>query len=340
MFDIDYFKFYNDNYGHQHGDEVLKQIGAILAEMVQKPNCASRYGGDEFTILVPDNEIRAMELAEQIKDAIEAYPFLGAEIQPKGKLTVSVGVSTFPKQGKTPKELIRLTDEALYKSKYSKNKVQLYFSVMDDLREGVAETERDLFNSVKTLVSIINAKDRYTFGHSERVVYYSVRLGEQLNLSKEDMILLRFGAFLHDIGKIEVDREVLNRIGPLKNNEWAALKKHPVWGGDIVRPIISLRKAIPAVLHHHENFDGTGYPDGLAGEEIPLFARILRIADSFDAMTTDRPYKKAKTFEEACAELRRCKGMMFDPGLVDLFITAIEKEGNILPAFKDPDPIS
>ncbi|BAF60311.1 hypothetical protein PTH_2130 [Pelotomaculum thermopropionicum SI] len=339
MFDIDYFKFYNDNYGHQKGDELLKEMGLILNTVVKSPCIAARYGGDEFTVIVPGSKERAMEIAEEIRQAIESQPFEGAAVQPKGKITVSLGVATFPKHGSTPKELIRSADEAMYKAKYQGNKAQLYFSVMDDLREGIAETERDLFNSIKTLITIINAKDRYTFGHSERVVHYSLRLAKQLELSKEDSVILRYAAFLHDIGKIEIDRELLNKIGPLKPREWAVLKKHPVWGSDIVRPIISLRKVIPVILHHHENFDGTGYPAGLAGEEIPLLARVLRIADSFDAMTTDRPYKKAKTAEQACEELRKFRGTLFDPYLVDLFVQIIQRKDTEQPVFKEPSAV-
>lgn len=335
MFDIDYFKFYNDNFGHQKGDEVLKQVGLILSENVKQPYCAARYGGDEFIVIVPDTEEKALELAERIRATIESHHFEGMEIQPKGKITISVGVAGFPKHGQTPKELIRSADEALYKAKYSRNKVQLYFSVMDDLREGIAESERDLFNSIKTLITIINAKDRYTFGHSERVTYYALKLAERLGLSGEEKFSLRCGSFLHDIGKIEIDRDLLNKTGPLKPKERAVLQKHPVWGSDIVRPISSLKNAIPIILYHHENFDGTGYPCGLSGEEIPLLARILRVADSFDAMTTDRPYKKAKNLPEACDELKRCSGTLFDPRLVDLFVRFILEEDIEYLAFKD-----
>ena len=334
MFDIDYFKFYNDSFSHQKGDEVLKQIGLILGRLVKPPNISARYGGDEFVVIIPDTEEKALETAEEIRAAIESHAFEGMEIQPKGKVTISVGVAGFPGHGQTPKELIRSADEAMYKAKYGRNRVQLYFSVMDDLREGIAESERDLFSSIKTLITIINAKDRYTFGHSERVTYYSLKLAERLNLSGDEMISLRYGSFLHDIGKIEIDRDLLNKVGPLKPKELAMLQKHPVWGSDIVRPISSLKKAIPVIFHHHENFDGTGYPSGLAGEGIPLLARILRIADSFDAMTTDRPYKKAKTIAEACADLKSCSGAMFDPALVDLFVQLILEENDAHPAFK------
>ena len=334
LFDIDHFKFYNDTYGHLKGDEVLQKIGEILKTVVKSPGIPARYGSDEFTVLAPDNEKNTLKLAEEIRREIEAHTFDGEEILPKGKITVSLGVAGYPKHGKTPKEIIRSADEALYKAKYSKNKVQLYFSVMDDLCEGVVETERDLFNSIKTLVSIINAKDRYTYGHSERVAYYCLRMAEKLNLTNEEKLLLRYSSFLHDIGKIEIDRELLNKIGPLRSIEWSILKKHPVWGSDIIRPISSLKKAIPAILHHHENFDGTGYPIGLSGENIPFEARILRIVDSFDAMTTDRPYKKAKTIPEACGELKKYRGILFDPFLADIFIKLIIEEEKERPDFR------
>ncbi len=328
MFDIDYFKFYNNSYGYQKGDEILRRIGIILSQVVKKPNIAARYGSDEFTVIVPGDKDKALGIAEEIRRTIESFPFEGASVQPKGKITVSMGISCFPKQGNTPKEIISSADEAMYKAKYSTNKVQVYFTVMDELRDGIAENERDLFNSIKTLLTIINAKDRYTFGHSERVVYYAMNLARQAKLTEEEMVVLRYGSFLHDIGKIEIDRELLNKIGPLKASEFMSLKKHPVWGCDIVHPIKSLQGSIPAILHHHENFDGSGYPLGLYGENIPFQARILRIADSFDAMTTDRPYKKAKTVPETCEELIKYKGILFDPDLVDLFVKLVVSENN------------
>jgi len=307
--------------------------------VVKPPNLPARYGSDEFTVIVPDSEKSAVKLAEEICGKIESSSFEGEEILPKGKITVSLGIAGYPKHGKTAKEIIRSADEALYKAKYSKDKVQVYFSVMDDLREGIVETERDLFNSIKTLISIINAKDRYTYGHSERVAYYCLKMAEKLNLKDEEKVLLRYSAFLHDIGKIEIDREILNKIGPLRTPEWAILKKHPVWGSDIIRPISSLKKAIPAILHHHENIDGSGYPSGLTGGNIPLEAKILRIADSYDAMTTDRPYKKARTVPEACGELKKYRGILFDPFLVDVFVKFILEEENEQFAFRDRNTV-
>jgi HD-GYP domain-containing protein (c-di-GMP phosphodiesterase class II) len=152
-------------------------------------------------------------------------------------------------------------------------------------------------------------------------------VADKMELSGKQKTELRYGAYLHDVGKVEVEEEILNKEGPLLKNEWEIMKQHPVWGSDIVRPLVSLPGIVSLVRHHHENYDGSGYPDGLKGNDIPLTAKIMRIVDSFDAMTTDRPYKKGMTFNEACAELQRYAGSIYDPEIVPIFIeTIMEKE--------------
>ncbi|NPV26779.1 MAG: diguanylate cyclase [Firmicutes bacterium] len=274
MLDIDYFKFYNDTFGHQQGDEVLKQMGGLLKMEVPEPGFAARYGGEEFAIVLPGatREV-ALEIAEHIRQRIERFPFYGASLQPQGRLTASLGVALFPFQAKNKEELIRLADQALYRAKYaSKNKVELYFSVLDELRDEVDESEQNLLTSIRTLISVINAKDRYTYGHSERTVIYATELAQALGWTAEKINHLKYGAFLHDIGKIEIGRDILNKPGVLTEEEWAILKQHPVWGAEIIRPISSLQTLDPIIRYHHENFDGTGYPEGLKGQEIPLAA--------------------------------------------------------------------
>ena len=173
-------------------------------------------------------------------------------------------------------------------------------------------------------MSIINAKDRYTYGHSERVLEYATLLATQYGLSEEEVRLIQYGAYLHDIGKIEIDVTILNSTGKPTESEWAILKQHPYWGSEIVRPIRSLGKVAPYILHHHENYDGTGYPQGISGKDIPLGARIIRIADSFDAMITDRPYKKGRSQKDACTELLAFAGSHYDPELCNIFVKLIE----------------
>lgn len=328
MMDIDYFKFYNDAFGHQKGDRVLATIGNILARLVKEPSFAARYGGEEFAVVMPgaDREA-ARELDEQIKREIAGYPFEGAENMPGGGLTISSGIASFPENGTTAEELVRMADKALYRAKYGRGN-HIYFSVVDELR-AFCRNEKELFSSLKTLITVINARDRYTYWHSERVAGYAVALAERMRLPRDLVTLLQCGAYLHDIGKIEVPPELLNKPGKLDEKEWEVIKNHPVWGGNIVHPLTLFSAVVPLIRHHHENYDGTGYPDGLAGEEIPLLARILRIADSFDAMTTDRPYKPARTPREACLVLKQGAGKMFDPHLVDIFISLISEQEEI-----------
>jgi diguanylate cyclase (GGDEF)-like protein len=226
--DIDYFMFYNKNHGFQMGDEVLKQVGIIINDVVKTPSFAARYGSDEFTIIVPESNSKALETAEEIRKRIETYPFTGAEVLPNQKITASLGVAGFPEQGSTPEGLLRLADEAMYKAKYSRNRALLYFSVIDDLSDSSNGNDRDFFNSIKTLLTIINAKDRYTFGHSERVVFYSLKLAEKLKFTAGEMLLLRYASALHDIGKLEIGRDILNNTSAVIPSELAILQKQGI----------------------------------------------------------------------------------------------------------------
>lgn len=167
----------------------------------------------------------------------------------------------------------------------------------------------------------IEAKDAYTKGHCGRVAVYAMALGQEVGLSEEDLQLIEFGAFLHDIGKIGVRDAVLLKPGPLDEAEWTHMRIHPVVGYQIASQIEMLKPLVPCVRSHHERWDGTGYPDNLKGEDIPLFARIVSLADAYDAMATDRPYKKAMAPSECDAAMRRQAGSQFDPALVEVFVS-------------------
>lgn len=325
--DIDYFKHYNDLYGHQKGDEVLRCIGRILRDNSGEESITARYGGEEFAIILPNtNEEEALEIADRIRRIIEKTKFYGEENQPSGVLTVSMGISTFPDKAINEVELIKSADDALYRAKFfNKNRVETYSSILDDLKNNIEEKDIELVTSIKTLISVINAKDRYTYGHSERVVLYSKLLAEKLGLSREDKNNLTQGAFMHDIGKINISKEILLKKMPLTKEEWGILKSHPEEGIEIIKPVKSLEKIIPIIKHHHERFDGTGYPNNLKGEEIPYLSRVLSVVDSFDAMTSNRPYNKRKTYEEAILELRKFSGSQFDPSIAEKFIEVIEE---------------
>ncbi|PKM82719.1 MAG: hypothetical protein CVU89_04250 [Firmicutes bacterium HGW-Firmicutes-14] len=327
MLDIDYFKHYNEVLGYPAGDKLLREFAEILKGLVRSKDVISRYGGEEFAIILTDTDTKlALDVAERICSCVENHPFDGREVQPKGKLTVSLGVATFPDNSVNREELLKMSEEALYRAKHiSKSKVALYFSVFDDLKAELNHSDFNLLNTIKTLITVINAKDKYTFGHSERVLKYSTALAGHLGLDEEQVKFIKYGAYLHDIGKIEISREILNKKGTLTDDEWLVLKCHPQWGADIIKPVSALQQILPQILYHHERFDGKGYPVGLGGTDIPLNARILAIADSFDAMTTDRPYKRGLTLKTAVKELYRCSGAQFDPNLVELFVKALNK---------------
>ncbi len=327
MIDIDDFKHYNDTHGHQKGDGLLFQIGQIINEYVPGSGFAARYSGEEFVMALPGlNPADAVALAEKIRIRIDNLVFFGEEHQPAGGITVSCGVAAAPGFAKIPEELIHRTDQALYRAKsLGKNRVELYSPVLDELLRTARGEEKNLINSFQTLLQVINAKDRYTYGHSERVMEYSVKLADEINLPESDITLLRYAAFLHDIGKIEIDRNLLNKADML--NEWESdtFQQHCRWGSEIVKAVPQLNKTTGIILHHHENFNGTGYPHGLSGNTIPLLSRIIRIADSYDAMTSERPYRKAMSVIQALEEIKRCSGTLFDPRLATHFVKLISR---------------
>jgi putative nucleotidyltransferase with HDIG domain len=185
---------------------------------------------------------------------------------------------------------------------------------------------RELFlGTVKSLAEAIDAKSPYTRGHSERVSEYSLMIAKELNLSKEEQETVQIAGLLHDIGKIGIDEEILNKPGKLTEEEYFLIKKHPEIGAEIIQPVSYLQKITPAVKHHQERYDGGGYPDGLRGEEIPFIARILAVADTFDAMTSTRPYREKLNYEDAISEIEKNRGTQFDPEVVDAFLNAYKK---------------
>lgn len=330
--DIDHFKFYNDLYGHSAGDVVLNGIGDILKKNVREKDIVARYGGEEFAAILPDLlEEQAVKIGNRLRDAVENTYFEGEENQPNGKLTISIGVSSYPLKAKTKKELINTADDALYRAKFfNKNRVESYYSILEELKSDIDDQHIDLISSIKTLISVINAKDRYTYAHTDRVVIYCELMAKHLGLDDNKVKMLRYGAYLHDIGKIQISKDILIKRTKLTDEEWDILKGHPANGVDIIKPVASLKDVCPIILHHHERYDGTGYPDGLKEDEIPYLVRILSVVDSFDAMTSNRPYSQRRTYDDAVQELKNCSGTQFDPEIVDEFIKMLDKNRNML----------
>jgi putative nucleotidyltransferase with HDIG domain len=181
---------------------------------------------------------------------------------------------------------------------------------------------------VTSLAYAIDAKDQYTQGHSQKVSAYAALLAEALGLSEAEVDEIRLGAVLHDVGKVGIPEQILNKSGPLNREEWEIMKTHVAYGGRLLEPLGPLARIRKMVLHHHEFFDGSGYPEALTGTKIPIGARIITIADSYDTITSDRSYKKGRTAEEALAELERCANTQFDPELIAAFVRAMRQLPN------------
>ncbi|MHB1485805.1 MAG: diguanylate cyclase [Saccharofermentanales bacterium] len=329
IMDMDYFKQYNDVHGHQMGDELLKNVAKFLTENLDSKYKIFRYGGDEFAVILPDTSNQdAYTIAEKIWSDFSNKIFDGQEYMPNENITISIGIATYKKENSSGINLLKAADEALYKAKYfRRNRVEAYTSILDDLQVQEENNEDSLktIASIKTLISVINSRDKFTFSHLQRVVSYCEVVSKDFQLTEKQKKILLYGAYMHDIGKIDIPKDVMMKIGALTADEWKELKLHPAIGTGIIQKIGSLKEVMPLILQHHERFDGYGYPNQLSGDQTDYLSRILAVVDAFDAMTSSRPYQVRKSFQEGFAELRRCSGTQFDPQIVETFITSIEK---------------
>jgi diguanylate cyclase (GGDEF)-like protein len=312
LVDIDDFKRINDRFGHPMGDRVLSQVAGRLRQGGE----AFRLGGDEFAVIFPGlDERSAVTAAESIVDRIGSL-----ELDHVGPVTVSAGVATFPVQGVARDELIRLADSALYWAKErGKNRVRLYrpdVVELAELRRLAAGPDRAArFRAAASLAKAVDARDAYTGSHSERVSDLAARIAARLGADAEQIELTRLAASLHDLGKLAIPEEILRKPGALTESERLVLQRHPQIGFRMLESL-GVDPLADWVLYHHERWDGTGYPDRLHGEQIPLGARIIFVADAYDAMTSDRVYRRRLSSEDALAELDRCAGTQFDPQIV------------------------
>ncbi|WP_407059899.1 diguanylate cyclase [Geobacillus kaustophilus] len=324
--DLDDFKKYNDRNGHLQGDRLLAFFGKLLQKAVEGTSfTVARYGGEEFAILMPNTTKEdAYAFLNRLRKEVNDTYFEGVEHIPYRCLSFSCGIAEMEKDMHESDELIHRADQALYYAKaQGKNNVQLYDKhnmSLDEIR-----FKQDL-EALEQQVKFFLSKDVYTYRHSKRVFKYALEFGSRLDeLTDHERQTLVLGALIHDIGKIEVPRDILNKRGKLEKHEWEIIKKHVTWGREIVAAEKRFDDLLPLVELHHERYDGKGYPYGLKGEEIPKLARILCIIDSFDAMTTERPYQPTKTFEEALEEIERCAGTQFDPVYAAKFIAFVRK---------------
>ncbi len=329
MIDIDHFKSFNDIYGHQAGDLVLREVAKLIAGSIRTSDFAARYGGEEFSAILPETtSVQALTVAERMRSRINKHPFL----LPSGDqvfVTVSIGCGAYPEDADDPESLVKKADKALYLAKESgRNRVCSHQELLrkkegklpDDIQLLLHDTS---LSSFKELAKAIDAKSNYMKGHSFEVAALSVMTGQKMNLSQEQIEGLRVASLLHDIGNLAVPGNILNKPGKLTDEEIKIIQAHPGLSEMLLQHYPQSEHILPAILYHHERFDGKGYPRGLREGDIPLEARILGVVEAYHAMISPRPHRRRKTKLEAIAELEQEAGNQFDPSVVTAFVALL-----------------
>ena len=335
MLDLDHFKFFNDAYGHPVGDDALRRVADALRECCRPYDTPARFGGDEFAVLMPGvGRDEAHAVAARLARSLE-----GISIRPPGciedvPLRLSVGLAVFPDGDLSPLETVALADQRLYcaKSGGEEAPAEAAEEGSEKAAPGAADDAGHLrgrltgavqgFSMLDALVTAVDNKDRYTRRHSEDVMAHSLHLARALGLGEAERQTVAAVALLHDVGKIGIPDQILRKPGRLTEEEFDAVRLHPRMGAVIVGAVPGLEEMLGGICHHHERWDGLGYPDGLAGEAIPLVARLLAVADAYSAMTSDRPYRPGMSVPEALRLLEAGAGTQWDPACVAAFLNA------------------
>jgi diguanylate cyclase (GGDEF)-like protein len=330
--DIDHFKAVNDTYGHGVGDIVLRGVAQTLAANLRATDHIGRYGGEEFMLILTETDVEeGAILAEKLRALVQRQHFK-VDGGPDIGVTISIGIAGGAGGQLRMETLVRDADAAMYSAKsLGRNQTYIFAEPDDDARVPrapisaagraramqIGQQARDA--ATAALTSVLSPLPHYRGQPSALIATIVVDIAKQLQLSEAEVDRLRVASLLHDVGKVAVPEEILEKPSALTSAEWRTVVQHPRIGQVILEQAAALKDAVPIILHHHERYAGHGYPYGLRANEIPLGARIVAIADAYDAMINDRPYKRAITHEQAIAELRRHAGTQFDPELVELF---------------------
>ncbi len=304
--DVNGLKLINDTFGHVEGDKLLIEVSEILCKCVRFHDVLGRIGGDEFCILLPNTtKAEARDVLFRIEEAVAQ--FNEARNDKEYYISIALGCETKETIEESIEKVYKVAEELMYECKVLEQKSQrnsILSSIMSTLFEKTYEAE----------------------SHATRLMEYSKEIGQALGLSEKELVNLNLLSELHDIGKISIDSSILTKPGTLTEEEWKEIRKHPETGYRIAQSVPEFNQIAECILHHHERWDGNGYPSGLSGDNIPILSRILSIVDAFDAMTQDRAYRKAMSVESALDEIRNNAGTQFDPDISKLFIELIKNK--------------
>jgi diguanylate cyclase (GGDEF)-like protein len=323
LIDIDGFRLLNETYGHAAGDRALLTVAEVLRSELPDGVTHGRYGPDEFLVIAPADEVAQLRpILDRLRSRLadQALQFDASERLP---ITVSAGICTYPEHADSVIGLLTKAAVTLLEAKASGGDATRFAG-----REVEVSGERQTFDVFQGLILAVDTKDRYTKRHSEDVARYAVFLAQRLEVDEELIRILRVTGLLHDVGKIGIPDHILRKPGALTDAEYRIVKQHVALGDVIIRDLPNVELVRAGVRHHHERWDGRGYLDGLAGEEIPLVARILAVGDAFSAMTTTRPYRKALSVKEALRRLEDAAGTQLEERLVVAFVGGLESEAD------------
>lgn len=324
MINIDMFALFNEIYGHYSGDLVLQRVSEAIQFVNGERGTICRYGGDVFAIILPYVDSRsAYELAEKIRERVEITSMAkGDEIT--RNITISAGICSAPSIASDDKDLISKATAALRYAKVTgKNKSVIFNPEIHDQKMNDSASDEMNMATIYALTAAIDAKDHYTFGHSQRVAQYATAIAKEAGASKEEVEMIRQASLLHDIGKIGIPEHILTKFTRLDDEEYEIMKMHVDMSITIIKYLPSFSHVIPAVVGHHERWDGSGYPRRIKGENIPFAARCIAVADAFDAITSNRHYKTHLSIDYALDEIESNAGKQFDPILAKIFVKLV-----------------